>query len=172
MGLTAVIEAAGSTPDLPNLLVLTGRPTSPNSIHQLVSNGVYLGREHILVAKGVTAPRAARRAPSAPALGASDLTAAVIILVAQTTLSETWSILLMLRAQTERALQIDEKVYGPDHPTVATIANNLGQILQARGDLAGAQRQTERALQIFRNVYGPDNPRTISLQEALKNLKK
>jgi microcystin degradation protein MlrC len=59
MGLTAVIEAAGSTPDLPNLLVLTGRPTSPNSIHQLVSNGVYPGREHILVAKGVTAPRAA-----------------------------------------------------------------------------------------------------------------
>jgi microcystin degradation protein MlrC len=59
MGLTAVIEAAGSTPDLPNILVLTGRPTSPNSIHQLVSNGVYPARQRILVAKGVTAPRAA-----------------------------------------------------------------------------------------------------------------
>jgi microcystin degradation protein MlrC len=59
MGLTAVIEAAGSTRDLPNILVLTGVPTSPNSIHQLVSNGVYPSRERILVAKGAIAPRAA-----------------------------------------------------------------------------------------------------------------
>jgi microcystin degradation protein MlrC len=59
MGPTTVIEVEGSTPDLQNLLLLTRRPTSPNSIHQLVSNGVYPEREHILVAKGVTAPRAA-----------------------------------------------------------------------------------------------------------------
>jgi Flp pilus assembly protein TadD len=60
--------------------------------------------------------------------------------------------------QTERALQIDEKVYGPDHPKVAIFASNLGLILKARGDLAGAQRQTERALQIDEKVYGPDHP--------------
>lgn len=59
MGLTAVIEAEGSTPDLPNLLLLTTRPTSPNSLHQLISNGVYPQRQRILVAKGTTAPRAA-----------------------------------------------------------------------------------------------------------------
>ena len=59
MGPTAVIEVEGSTPDLPNLLLLTTRPTSPNSIHQLVSNGVYPQRLRILVAKGTTAPRAA-----------------------------------------------------------------------------------------------------------------
>ncbi|MEZ5353348.1 MAG: tetratricopeptide repeat protein [Bryobacteraceae bacterium] len=33
---------------------------------------------------------------------------------------------------TERALRIDEKVFGPDHPNVAIRANNLGQILQPR----------------------------------------
>src|SRR5438034_3755569 len=59
MGLTSVIEVEGSTPDLPNLLLLTHRPTSPNSLHQLISNGVYPERQRILVAKGTTAPRAA-----------------------------------------------------------------------------------------------------------------
>jgi microcystin degradation protein MlrC len=59
MGHTAVIEVEGSTPDLPNILVLTPQPTSPNSIHQLLSNGVYPQRERILIVKGVTAPRAA-----------------------------------------------------------------------------------------------------------------
>jgi microcystin degradation protein MlrC len=59
MGLTSVIEVEGSTRDLPNLLLLTHRPTSPNSLHQLISNGVYPQRMRILVAKGTTAPRAA-----------------------------------------------------------------------------------------------------------------
>jgi microcystin degradation protein MlrC len=59
MGPTSVIEVEGSTRDLPNLLLLTNRPTSPNSLHQLISNGVYPQRQRILVAKGVTAPRAA-----------------------------------------------------------------------------------------------------------------
>lgn len=59
MGHTAVIEVEGSTRDLPNLLLLTTQPTSPNSLHQLISNGVYPERQRILVAKGTTAPRAA-----------------------------------------------------------------------------------------------------------------
>ena len=59
MGRTAVIEVEGSTRDLPNLLLLTNRPSSPNSLHQLISNGVYPERQRILVAKGTTAPRAA-----------------------------------------------------------------------------------------------------------------
>ncbi|MBK9166817.1 MAG: M81 family metallopeptidase [Bryobacterales bacterium] len=59
MGLTSVIEVEGSTRDLPNLLLLTNGPSSPNSLHQLISNGVYPERQRILVAKGTTAPRAA-----------------------------------------------------------------------------------------------------------------
>jgi microcystin degradation protein MlrC len=58
-GLTAVIEAEGSTRDLKNLLVLTAKRSSPNSIHQLVSCGIYPERQKILVAKGTIAPRAA-----------------------------------------------------------------------------------------------------------------
>jgi len=59
MGHTAVIEVEGSTRDLPNLLLLTMRRSSPNSIHQIVSNGVYPERQRILVVKGAIAPRAA-----------------------------------------------------------------------------------------------------------------
>jgi microcystin degradation protein MlrC len=59
MGPTAVIAVEGSRPELQNLLLLTRRPTSPNSLHQIASNGVYPQRQRILVAKGTTAPRAA-----------------------------------------------------------------------------------------------------------------
>ena len=58
-GLTAVIEVEGSTRDLPNLLLLTTERASPNSLHQLISCGVYPERQKILVAKGAIAPRAA-----------------------------------------------------------------------------------------------------------------
>jgi tetratricopeptide (TPR) repeat protein len=58
----------------------------------------------------------------------------------------------------ERALTIGEQVYGPDHPSVAIRASNIGQILQAQGDLAGALEFSRRALQIHERVYGPDHP--------------
>lgn len=59
LGHSAVIEAAGSTPDELNLLVVTTERSSPNSIHQLTSCGIYPERQRILVAKGAVAPRAA-----------------------------------------------------------------------------------------------------------------
>ncbi len=59
LGHTAVIEVEGSTPDLRNLLLLTTLRSHPNSIHQIVSCGIYPERQRILVAKGTIAPRAA-----------------------------------------------------------------------------------------------------------------
>jgi len=59
MGHSAVIEAAGSTPDELSLLVVTNERSSPNSLHQLISCGIYPERQKILVAKGTVAPRAA-----------------------------------------------------------------------------------------------------------------
>lgn len=64
-GHTAVIEAEGSTPDMLNLLVLTGKRAFPMSLHQIVSVGVYPERQKILVAKGTVAPRAAYEPVSA-----------------------------------------------------------------------------------------------------------
>jgi len=72
------------------------------------------------------------------------------------------------RAAYERALAIDEAVFGADHPKVAIRVNNLGGVLQALGDLAGARAAYERALAIFRRFYGEDHPRT---QIVLRNLR-
>jgi microcystin degradation protein MlrC len=59
MGVTAVIEVEGSTPDMPNLLVLTPKRIIPFSLGQLVSLGIFPEYMKILVAKGTIAPRAA-----------------------------------------------------------------------------------------------------------------
>jgi microcystin degradation protein MlrC len=65
MGLTAVIEAEGSTNTMKNYLVVTKERSSPNSIHQIVHLGIYPERQRILVAKGTIAPRAAYEPVSA-----------------------------------------------------------------------------------------------------------
>ncbi len=64
-GLTAVIEADGSAPDEQNLLMLTTRRESPNSIQQLISCGISPDRQRILTVKGAIAPRAAYEPVSA-----------------------------------------------------------------------------------------------------------
>ena len=74
------------------------------------------------------------------------------------------------KANLERALEIAEKVYGPDHPEVATDLNNLGLALQDLGDLPGAKANLERALEIRRAVLGDDHPKTKLALENLKSL--
>jgi microcystin degradation protein MlrC len=58
-GLTAVIEAEGSTADLQNLLMLTTLRQVPFSLHQLISCGVYPQRQKMIVVKAAIAYRAA-----------------------------------------------------------------------------------------------------------------
>lgn len=53
-----------------------------------------------------------------------------------------------------------EQLHGPEHPEVAIRANNIGQILHAKGDLEGALRYAKRAVRIRETVYGPDHPST------------
>ena len=48
----------------------------------------------------------------------------------------------------------------PNHPNVATDVNNLGEVLQARGDLQEARKCLERALKIFREKLSEDHPNT------------
>jgi tetratricopeptide (TPR) repeat protein len=62
------------------------------------------------------------------------------------------------RNQLERALTIDEAVYGPDDSKVAADLGNLGKVLNALGDLQGARFNLERALTIDEAVYGPNHP--------------
>jgi tetratricopeptide (TPR) repeat protein len=67
----------------------------------------------------------------------------------------------------ERALAINEKVLGPEHPQTALSLNNLAHLLQDQGDLDGARALHERALAIREKTLGPDHPDTA---ESLNNL--
>jgi len=57
-----------------------------------------------------------------------------------------------------RALAIDEKALGPDHPEVGTALGNLASLLQNKGDYAGAEPLFRRALDIYKKARGPDHP--------------
>ena len=59
MGHCAVIEQEDSMRDDLNLLLLTSKRSSPFSLHQLISCGIYPERQKILTVKGTVAPRAA-----------------------------------------------------------------------------------------------------------------
>jgi tetratricopeptide (TPR) repeat protein len=74
------------------------------------------------------------------------------------------------KAAYERALRIDEKTFGPEHPSVATDVNNLGSVLQDLGDLGGAKAAYERALAIFRKFLGEDHPNTKTVRQSLELL--
>ncbi len=58
-GLTAVIHAEGSTPDLPNVVLLNSKRHTPFSLGQLTSAGIVPERQKILVVKAAVAFRAA-----------------------------------------------------------------------------------------------------------------
>lgn len=57
-----------------------------------------------------------------------------------------------------RALEIDEKAYGPDHPRVAIDLNNLALLLMATKRTAEAEPLMRRVLEIDENAHGPDHP--------------
>jgi tetratricopeptide repeat protein len=51
---------------------------------------------------------------------------------------------VMLRDAAERALAL----FGPDHPNLARILNNLGNVQRDHGDLVGAEASLSRAFAI------------------------
>jgi Tfp pilus assembly protein PilF len=56
---------------------------------------------------------------------------------------------------------------GPDHPETASSFDNLGALLLAQGDPAGARTYYERALAIAERVLGPDHPTTATVRANL-----
>jgi hypothetical protein len=70
----------------------------------------------------------------------------------------------------ERALVIREKALGPEHPDTAVSLNNIGRMLQDRGDLTGARPLLERALAITEEALGSEHPDTAEKLNNLANL--
>jgi len=66
-----------------------------------------------------------------------------------------------------RALAMDEKAFGPEHPEVATDLNNLAQLLQDTNRLGEAEPLMRRALAMDEKAFGPEHP-TVALR--LNNL--
>ena len=67
----------------------------------------------------------------------------------------------------QRALAIDEALYGPDHPEIATALNNLAFALRDLGRVGEALPLYERALAIAEAVYGPDHPNSQTVRGNL-----
>jgi len=62
------------------------------------------------------------------------------------------------RKLAERAIEIKQKLLGPDHPEVAKSLYNLAALLLQLPDYAGAKPLFERALAIREKALGPDHP--------------
>jgi tetratricopeptide (TPR) repeat protein len=56
------------------------------------------------------------------------------------------------------SLAIYAKALGPEHPAVATLLNNLGQVDKAEGRYADAEPLIKRSLAIREKVLGRDHP--------------
>ena len=71
----------------------------------------------------------------------------------------------------QRALPINEAVYGSEHPDVATALNEVGGVLSNLGRAGEALPLQERALCIFEAAYGPDHSQTRQSREYVERLK-
>ena len=67
----------------------------------------------------------------------------------------------------EKALAIDLKIYGDEHPTVAIRWNNLGGAWDSLGEYKKTLRYYEKALKIFKATLGPNHPYTKTAQNNL-----
>ena len=57
-----------------------------------------------------------------------------------------------------RALAIDERALGPEHPDVARNLSNLAMLYRVQGKYAEAEPFYQRALEIWENALGPEHP--------------
>ena len=69
-----------------------------------------------------------------------------------------------------RAIEIDEKALGKDHPDVATDYSNLASLLQAQGKYAEAEPLYRRAFDILQASLGPDHPNTLAAKRNYDSL--
>ena len=57
-----------------------------------------------------------------------------------------------------KALELGEQEFGPEHPTTATLLNNLASLYRAQGRYADAEPLLKRALAIKEKALGPEHP--------------
>jgi hypothetical protein len=70
----------------------------------------------------------------------------------------------------ERALAINEKAYGRDHPKVATSLNNLALLYKTQGQYTQAEPLYKRSLAIGEKALGPGHPDVATSLENMAAL--
>jgi tetratricopeptide (TPR) repeat protein len=65
------------------------------------------------------------------------------------------------------ALQLDRRLFGDEHPYVATVMNNLAAVLAVKAEYDEAARLFTDSLAMFRRVYGDDHWRIGTVQGGL-----
>jgi tetratricopeptide (TPR) repeat protein len=73
-------------------------------------------------------------------------------------------------AASRRALEIQEKSLGPDHPYLSSALNQLALSYRGLGDYSKAKPLYERALNICKKVRGAENPQTAQTLNSLDSL--
>ena len=71
------------------------------------------------------------------------------------------------RARAEHALDIYQRAYGAEHPTVARALNAVALARLGAGDYQGATPQFERALAVAQKTLGPASETTVGILERL-----
>ena len=69
----------------------------------------------------------------------------------------------------KKALEVAEKLFGPDHPNVATSLNNLAELYRTQSQYAQAEPLYRRSLVILEKSLGPDHSNVAT---SLNNLAK
>lgn len=72
----------------------------------------------------------------------------------------------------KRSLENAEKIYGPEHTSVAANLNNLAANYRVRGMYAEAEPFAKRALDIWQKTLGPENPLVLFALEGYVDLLK
>ena len=67
----------------------------------------------------------------------------------------------------QRELAIYEKAFGPNHPDVATVLNNLALLHFSQGRYADAEPLLKRSLAIYEKAHGSDHPHVAVALNAL-----
>jgi tetratricopeptide (TPR) repeat protein len=71
----------------------------------------------------------------------------------------------------QRAIAIDEAIYGTDDPEVAVDLTNLGELLKGHGQDRAAHTALERALTIYEKRLGPQSKQARDVRESLRTFR-
>lgn len=71
-----------------------------------------------------------------------------------------------------KALAIKEKTLGAEHPSTATLYNNIGWVYRGKGDYITALNYYSNAYQLLKNIFGDEHPHTMSVLNSINEIKK